>query len=57
MSYIEYYNTKEKSGVGWLLAQVWKLRGNGKKLDKGRWPLCLGIEAIKNVLLRCSENR
>jgi len=57
MSCIEYYTTKERSGAAWLQAQVWKLRGNEKKIDKGRWPLCLGIEAVKNVLLRCSENR
>jgi hypothetical protein len=29
----------------------------GGEIDKRRWPLCLGIEAGKNVLLRCLENR
>jgi hypothetical protein len=43
--------------MAWLLAQVWTLRGNRKKIDKGRFPLCLGVEGVKNVLLRCSENR
>jgi hypothetical protein len=31
---------KEKSGVAWLLAGVWKLRGIIKKINKGRSSLC-----------------
>jgi hypothetical protein len=36
---------------------VWKLRGIGKIIDERRCPLCLGVEGVKNILLRCSENR
>jgi hypothetical protein len=39
--------TKKKSGIMWLLAGVWKLKGIGKRIDKRIWQLCLGKEVAE----------
>jgi hypothetical protein len=33
----------------------WKLKGTGKKRDKGKCCLCLGEEDVKHIFLNCSE--
>jgi hypothetical protein len=45
----------ERSGTVWLSVGLWKLKRIGRNTDKGRWPLCLGEEDIKHILLSCSE--
>ena len=32
---------RARSGTAWLVAGVWKLKGIGNNIDKGRCPLCL----------------
>ena len=44
--YIECYSRKERSGIAWLLAEIWQLKGVRQNVDKGRCPLCLGEEDV-----------
>jgi hypothetical protein len=53
--YIEHCSRKEKSGITWLLAGVWKLKGISRNVGKGRCPLCLGEEDVIHILLDCLE--
>jgi hypothetical protein len=46
---IEWCSRKERSGIVWLLAGVWLLKGIS--------PLCLGQEDVKHILLDCLETR
>jgi hypothetical protein len=39
------------SGIVWLLAGVWKLKGMSGNTDKERCPLCLGEEDVKCIIL------
>jgi hypothetical protein len=55
--YTEWCSTKERSGMAWLLAGLWQLKGVRQNTAKGRWPLCLGEEDARHVLLDCLETR
>ena len=55
--YVEGCSRKGRSGIAWLLAAVWKLKGVRQNTDRGRCILCLGAEGVKYVLLDCSETR
>lgn len=46
---VERFCTKEKKVAAYLLAEVSKLRGIGRKLDKGSCRLCLGKETFKHI--------
>jgi hypothetical protein len=48
---------KERIGVIWLKAGIWKLKGIRRGLEKGRCPLCLGEEDEKHILLKCKESK
>jgi hypothetical protein len=41
-SCIEYCARKERIEIAWLIAEVWKLEGIRKEVDKGKSYLCLG---------------
>jgi hypothetical protein len=45
-SYTECCIGEERTGIAWLLAGVWKLKGIRKKADQERRPLCLGEEML-----------
>jgi hypothetical protein len=53
--YIDKYTRKERIGVIWLKAGIWKLKGIRRGLEKGRCPLCWGEEDEKHILLKCKE--
>jgi hypothetical protein len=48
---------KERSGIVWLLAGVWQLKGVRQNTDKGRCPLCFNEEDAKHILLDCRDTR
>jgi hypothetical protein len=48
---------KEKMGIIWLKAGIWKLRGIRRGFEKGKCPLCLGEKDAKHILLKCSETK
>jgi hypothetical protein len=41
-SYIDKCTRKERMGIIWLKAGIWKLRGIRRGFKRGRCPLCLG---------------
>jgi hypothetical protein len=49
--YIECCSRKERSGIAWLIAGIWQLKGVRRNADKGRCPLCLEEEDVKHILL------
>jgi hypothetical protein len=52
-THTEYCARKEISGIEWL-AGMWKWWGMWKKIGEGGSPLCLGKEAVKQILLGSS---
>jgi hypothetical protein len=48
---------KKRSGIAWLIAGIWQLKGARKNADKGRCPLCLEEEDAKYILLECGETK
>jgi hypothetical protein len=54
--YIEGCSKKETSGIAWLLAAVWQLKGVRRNIDDGRYSLCLGEKDVKYILLNCWGN-
>jgi hypothetical protein len=48
---------KERSGIAWLIAGIWQLKGVRRNADKGRCPLCFGKEDVKHILLECKETK
>jgi len=46
---VESFCRKEKKVAAYLIAEVPKLRGIGRKLDKGSCRLCLGKETFKLI--------
>jgi hypothetical protein len=57
VSYIDKCTRKERMGIIWLNAGIWKLRGIRRRFERGRCPLCLGEEDAKHILLKCSETK
>ena len=55
--YIEFCSRKETSGVAWVIAGIWQLKGDRRNADKGRCPLCLEEEDAKHILLECEETK
>jgi hypothetical protein len=53
--YTECCSRKERSGIAWLIAGIWQLKGVRRNADKGRCPLCFQKEDAKYVLLECKE--
>jgi hypothetical protein len=41
-SYIDKFTRKERMGIIWLKAGIWKLRGFRRGFERGRCPLYLG---------------
>jgi hypothetical protein len=56
-SYIDKCTRKERMGIIWLKAGIWKLREIRRGFEKGRYPLCLWEEDAKHILLKCSETK
>jgi hypothetical protein len=55
--YIECCSRKERSGIAWLIAGIWQLKGVRRKADKGRCPLCFEKDDVKHILLECKETK
>jgi hypothetical protein len=47
---------KERTGIIWWKAGIWKLKGTRGGFEKGRCPLCGGVEDEKHILLQCKES-
>ena len=47
--YIECCSRKERSGIAWLIAGIWELKGVRRNADKGRCPLCVEEEDVKHI--------
>jgi hypothetical protein len=55
--YIESCSRKERSGITWLIAGIWQLKGVRRNADKGRCPLYFEEEDVKHILLECKESK
>jgi hypothetical protein len=55
--YVEKCTRKERMGIIWWKAGIWKLRGIRKGFERGRCPLCLGEEDAKHITLECCETK
>jgi hypothetical protein len=55
--YKEWGSSKERTGIVWLLAEMWQLKGIRRNTDKGRYPLRIGAEDVIHILRDCSETR
>jgi hypothetical protein len=55
--YTECCSRKERSGIAWLIAGIWQLKGVRRNADKGRCPLCFEKENVKHILLDCKETK
>ena len=47
--YIEFCSRKERSGIAWLIAGIWQLKGVRRNADKGRCPLRFEREDVKHI--------
>jgi hypothetical protein len=41
-SYTDEWTRKERMGIKWLKAEIWRLIGIRRGFDRGRCPLCCG---------------
>jgi hypothetical protein len=48
--YVECWSRKERSGIAWLIAGIWQLKGVRRNTDKGRCPLCFEKEDVEHIL-------
>jgi hypothetical protein len=55
--YIGKCTRKDRIGIIWLKAGIWKLRGIKRGFQRGRCPLCLGEEDAEHILVKCSETK
>jgi hypothetical protein len=55
--YTKYCSRKERSGIAWLIAGIWQLKGARGNGDKGRCTLYLEEEGVKHILLECKETK
>jgi hypothetical protein len=55
--YIECCSRKQRSGIAWLIAGIWQLKGVRRNADKGRCPLCFEKEDVKHILLECEKKK
>jgi hypothetical protein len=54
--YIQQCSRKQKrSGIAWLLAGVWQLKGVRQNSDNGGCPLCLEEQGVKHISLDCRD--
>ena len=54
---LEICSRRARSGITWLIAEIWQLKGVRRDADKGRCPLCFGKEDVKHILLECKETK
>jgi hypothetical protein len=54
-NYIDECTRKERTGILWPKAGIWKLRGIRRGSDRGRCPLYLGEVDAKHILIKCPE--
>jgi hypothetical protein len=55
--YVEFCSRKERNGLAWMKAGVWKLRGIGRGWVKGTCPQGRANENAKYILLSCPKNQ
>jgi hypothetical protein len=55
--YVEKCTRKERMGIIWWKAEIWKLRGIRKGFERGRCPLCLREEDARQIILECCETK
>jgi hypothetical protein len=46
---------KERMGIAWLKAGIWKLRGIRRGFERGHFLQCVRKEVAKRILLQWSE--
>jgi hypothetical protein len=56
-SCIDKCTRKERMGIIWLKAGIWKLRGIMRGFERRMCPLYLGEEDAKHMLLKCCETK
>jgi hypothetical protein len=56
-SYIDECTRKERMGIIWLKAGIWKLREIRRGFDRGRCPMCLVEDSASHMLLNCPETK
>jgi hypothetical protein len=52
--YVTCCSRKDRSGIAWFKAGIWKLRGTRKGSENGTCPLCNEEEDV-HILLKCPE--
>jgi hypothetical protein len=55
--YVMCCSRKDRSGIAWFRAGIWKLRGTRKGSENGRCPLCNEKKDAVHILLKCPETR
>jgi hypothetical protein len=55
--YVTCCSRKDRSGMEWFKAGIWKQRGTRKGLQNRRCPLCNEEEDAVHILLKCPETR
>jgi hypothetical protein len=53
--YTELFSRAERSGITWLQAGVWLLKGRRRNSNEGMCPSYLGEEDVTHILLDCLE--
>lgn len=56
-SYVDEFAGKERMEITWQKADIWKLRGIRRELERKYFPQCLGEEEAKHIPLKCSETK
>lgn len=55
--FIDRCNKNDRRGMAWWRLGICKFEGSRKGKEKGTYPLCLGKEDSKHILLECPENK
>jgi Holliday junction resolvase len=55
--YVEKCTRKERMGILWWKAGIWKLRAIRSGFEREKCPLCLGEEDAKHIILECCETK
>jgi hypothetical protein len=55
--YLNCCSRKERAGIAWWRAGIWKLRAIRRGFEKERCPYCYELEDAQHKLLICTERR
>jgi hypothetical protein len=55
--HVECCSRKERTGITWLIAGIWQLKGVRRNADKGKCPLCFEKEDVAHILVECKETK